>query len=265
MVSAVWNAAFWPTICWLPVALSLAVHTGWPSTPQVMASRPRPALAFDQYLIDYGPVDPQGELQARFVFRNTGTEPVRLTSVEPSCGCLDPFWPREPVAPNEPEMIVLRMQPAGELPGRKEYYALVRYHDGVDRETRLTFRLELPSEHLSVRPRAVMMYLNSDRSVEQTVWVTDNRELPADVLGVESSNPLVSVSVGTPRTSDEGARETPVLLQVVEGVPTGEHRGVVTVETSDPLSPRLRVPFILERKPDEASGNTTSDSVERTQ
>ena len=36
-----------------------------------------------------------------FSFKNTGKEPLILTSVRASCGCTTPNWTREPVAPGD--------------------------------------------------------------------------------------------------------------------------------------------------------------------
>ncbi|MES2005220.1 MAG: DUF1573 domain-containing protein [Bacteroidota bacterium] len=34
-----------------------------------------------------------------FTFKNTGTEPLVLTNVQPACGCTTPEWPREAIKP----------------------------------------------------------------------------------------------------------------------------------------------------------------------
>ena len=44
------------------------------------------------------------------------------------------------------------MQPANESGGRKEYFADVKYSDPEPRQVRLTFKLEIPEQGLTVRP-----------------------------------------------------------------------------------------------------------------
>ncbi|OYW22830.1 MAG: hypothetical protein B7Z55_04185, partial [Planctomycetales bacterium 12-60-4] len=141
-----------------PFVLAVFVHAARPSVPLSISLPDRPALAFDQYLIDLGRVQPTTEVQGTFVFENRGQQTVDILEVVPSCGCLQPQLSTRKLAPGETGAVIVRMQPANELPGRKEYYADIRYTDPLPRETRVTFRLELPERQLAVKPRALLIY-----------------------------------------------------------------------------------------------------------
>src|SRR5215471_10682065 len=82
---------------WLPAAgiavpflLAVAAHISGPHARPVAAAAPRPALAFDQYLIDKGMIPPSEEAFAYFDFTNRGRAPVEIIQLVPSCGCLQP-------------------------------------------------------------------------------------------------------------------------------------------------------------------------------
>jgi hypothetical protein len=59
----------------------------------------KPEIRFETPMHDFGNVK-EGTLAAyEFVFTNTGTAPLVLSNVQPSCGCTSPEWSREPIAP----------------------------------------------------------------------------------------------------------------------------------------------------------------------
>jgi len=63
----------------------------------VSASKAVISYAVDKH--EFGTV-PQGTpVSYVFSFKNTGKEPLVLSSVTASCGCTTPEWPKEPVAP----------------------------------------------------------------------------------------------------------------------------------------------------------------------
>ena len=48
---------------------------------------------------DFGKVASGTKVTHQFVFTNSGSEPLTITNVKPSCGCTTPNWSKEPVAP----------------------------------------------------------------------------------------------------------------------------------------------------------------------
>ena len=58
-----------------------------------------PNIKFKSKVIDYGVIDNKSDGARKFVFSNTGTEPLIIKNAKGSCGCTVPTWPREPIAP----------------------------------------------------------------------------------------------------------------------------------------------------------------------
>ncbi|MDR1984038.1 MAG: DUF1573 domain-containing protein [Prevotellaceae bacterium] len=59
------------------------------------------SIVFTSTTHDFGEIQ-QGVPQTfSFEFKNTGTEPIIIQSVRPSCGCTTPGWTKEPVEPGE--------------------------------------------------------------------------------------------------------------------------------------------------------------------
>lgn len=84
----------------LCVGLSTSyAQTAATSAPAPAASTSKAVLTFTADTYDFGSI-PQGTpVNHVFSFKNTGTEPLVITSVTASCGCTTPEWPKEPVRP----------------------------------------------------------------------------------------------------------------------------------------------------------------------
>lgn len=249
------TALLFATLAVVPFGWSVLAHTARPSVPLSIPAPERPPLVFDQYLVDLGEVEPATEVRAHFLFENRGSSAIELTKITPSCGCLEPLISTRKLNPGQSGRMALRMQPANELPGRKEYYADIAYNDGEPREARVTFRLEIPEQQLSVDPRALIVYQMSDQPTTKTLTVTDNRPEPARILGATVNNPHVQLRLVAERTED-GVSRTEFEITVAASLPPGQQQALISIETTDPKSPVLRVPMILE-------GRRSSSRVEQ--
>lgn len=63
---------------------------------------------------DFGNInESDGLVTFVFEFTNTGTDPLVLKSVQPSCGCTIPEWPKDPILPGKKGNIKVTFNPAG--------------------------------------------------------------------------------------------------------------------------------------------------------
>ncbi|MCF8294744.1 MAG: DUF1573 domain-containing protein [Bacteroidales bacterium] len=70
-------------------------------------------IEFDKVEHDYGTIkESDGPSTATFTFKNTGSSPLVITDVKPSCGCTSPEWSREPIAPGKTGYIKAAYDPA---------------------------------------------------------------------------------------------------------------------------------------------------------
>lgn len=58
-------------------------------------------IEFENKQYDFGTILEGSPVSHEFVFTNTGTIPLVLSNVQPSCGCTTPEWPREPIMPGK--------------------------------------------------------------------------------------------------------------------------------------------------------------------
>lgn len=58
-------------------------------------------IQFDNTTQNAGNILLNSQYEFKFPFRNIGKEPVIITHVSSTCGCAIPYWPKEPIAPNQ--------------------------------------------------------------------------------------------------------------------------------------------------------------------
>src|SRR5689334_16894618 len=77
-------------------------------------------LSFMEEVFDFGTVDEQGgPVSHEFVFTNMSGRPVKILSVQASCGCTTPGWSKEPVGSSKTGFVQASFNPQGR-PGRFE-------------------------------------------------------------------------------------------------------------------------------------------------
>lgn len=75
-------------------------------------------IVFEKTSHDFGTIkEIDGRAEAVFKFTNEGNEPIILTQVKSSCGCVTPEWTREPVLPNKSGFVKAIYNPSNR-PGR---------------------------------------------------------------------------------------------------------------------------------------------------
>lgn len=60
---------------------------------------PVTVMSFDHKDYDFGTVKEGEKVAHTYTFKNTGKEPLIISSAKGSCGCTVPKWPSEPIAP----------------------------------------------------------------------------------------------------------------------------------------------------------------------
>lgn len=86
------------------VALLYFTATRAQDNSSTEAKKDTAQISFAQTTYDEGSVKP-GSHTFEFEFANTGTKPLVLTNVAPSCGCTIADWPKEPIMPGKKGVI----------------------------------------------------------------------------------------------------------------------------------------------------------------
>ncbi|MFO7939074.1 MAG: DUF1573 domain-containing protein [Bacteroidales bacterium] len=79
----------------------------------LLAQQKQAHLSFEKNIHDFGTIkEANGKVTYRFVFSNTGSTPLVLTEVRPTCGCTSPEWTKKPVMPGQEGYIDATFDPA---------------------------------------------------------------------------------------------------------------------------------------------------------
>jgi hypothetical protein len=86
----------------LVAALMLVATAGFSQATATATPAPKSDMAiasFDAQSFDFGKIKQGVPATHEFKFTNTGSVPLIITNVAPSCGCTTPDWSRDPIMP----------------------------------------------------------------------------------------------------------------------------------------------------------------------
>lgn len=231
----------------LPFISASYAHFTGSKIQKSIAGEAKPALAFETHLVDTGLVkETTRRVGARFRFKNLSNQTVTVKEISPSCGCLSPQLKKKVYLPNETGEFQLKMETAGESPGKKEYFVDFKYEDGKERTTRLTLKLELPIRRLVVKPKALVIYQFTPGRTTHPVTVSDYRsDSDFKIISVKSDTKYARAELGGLEIKD-GLRQQKLDVIVEDSIPPGKHSGMITITTNDQNFPELYVPLIIQ-------------------
>jgi hypothetical protein len=87
-------------------------------------------IKFKSETHDFGELKEGDAADAEFVFTNTGSKPLTITNVQPSCGCTTPTWTKDPIAPGKTGVIKAAYGTKGR-PGAFNKSITVNYNGGT--------------------------------------------------------------------------------------------------------------------------------------
>lgn len=244
------NNSLWRMLLWMgasaPVLLAFVFHAIGATPQPAQPGEPRPALAFHQHLVNLGSVEQVGMVRAFYAFTNRGSEKVHISELETSCGCLVPRLEKRDYEPGETGEFFVYVDTPNAEPGEKEYLIQVRYEDPEPRQAEVTFKMNLEEQMVSVRPKGLLFYL-SDAAIEpREVVVTDKREKPLEVTGIESTSSFVTGTLQEVTEEDARLGRTRISVSIDPQTPAGV-RALLILSTTDPSFPKLHFPVSAER------------------
>lgn len=146
-----------------------------------------PALDWPTTAVEFRPNESQKEVVAAFPFKNTGSVPVQIISIVPSCDCLSIKLAKETIAPGEAGEMRVGFALDGRS-GRQERTIMVTSDDAPDLPTMLRLSVELP-EPVAISPK--FLYWRIGELAEEkaiTITVSDSAKLKlGDVMCPEAS------------------------------------------------------------------------------
>ncbi len=232
----------------IPVVWS-ALAAARPAVPGPVPPGPgTDSLAFDQYLVNLRDVGLQPVLEATYRFVNMGDEPLTITKLDPSCGCLSPKLAggKKTYLPGEVGYFGIGVAAANEAPGPHAYTVKVHYTNPEPHEATVRFKLGLPERKVTVEPPELAFFQYSETPSEATVSITDYRGGKIGVTRATSTADFIEVEIQEPVIGEHGNTRVPIVLHVPGVVPPGRTISTLAIETTDPEFKTIRIPVLVD-------------------
>ncbi len=183
-----------------------------------------PRLTFSDPILDFGSVSDTDEIQGAFPFTNTGSEPLLITEIKPSCGCTTVELDKTRFEPGEGDSIQLVWKPKGFGPQAKSI--TVQSNSEGEPITQLIIKAEIqPFARFQPSPlRPGVLPVGEEHRFDMTLTCRDPE---FEVLAVTANHPSVRVTAGERRGGS-------LPLEVVVGpeAPWGAFNTVIQVRLS---------------------------------
>ena len=89
-----------------------------PTPENQVPTGPTTTVQYEHTDFDFGSVKEGETVKHSYKFKNTGSEPLIISSAKGSCGCTVPKWPSEPIAPGATGQIDVEFDSKGK-PGKQ--------------------------------------------------------------------------------------------------------------------------------------------------
>jgi hypothetical protein len=200
------------------------------------------ALVFESTEADLGFVYRDEPQKLVFEFENTADETVFIVEIEPSCDCTTAQAVPEAVAPRSSGKILVFFDPMGyEGRGPFQEYVRVTSTDLADTEVMLFFSAEVAIGP-EPEPRS-LAFGKVCRGETDTLGLSIHPAPKRGLMVLDAYSDTTCILVEPAGRSADGAHDFRVIATNRKGC--GRVAGFVTVETSDTLRSRLRIPVTV--------------------
>jgi hypothetical protein len=187
-------------------------------------------------VIDAGEVRVGPPLVRKFNFANDAADPLTITEVRSSCGCLVPALAKRVYGPGEHGELTVEVNTLSQPAGPHRWRFSLAYRCGsTSGEQTLELTADLKQE-IEITPAAIA-FRGTDPP-PTVVTITDRRVKPLHVTGVKASARLRSELIPT------GVRVT-----VTPDCPPGQVAETVTITTDDLDYREIKLPVTIDRTP----------------
>jgi Protein of unknown function (DUF1573) len=178
-----------------------------------------------------------------FHFRNTGTTPIDITDVRPSCGCLRPRLDRRSILPGEEGAVLMEVNTLTQPDGLRQWRVTLGYRDnGQDRELSLSVLATVVSE-LLLEPAAVV--LSAETACGHDLTLTEKRPLPLTITAVQTTRPELVVRLGQPVQAKDRTWTRTIQVEATEAFPEGRHEEMIQLFSNDAEFRELKIPVSI--------------------
>jgi hypothetical protein len=146
-------------------------------------------LVFDKPEQSFQAKPEQGSITAKYQFRNSGSETIKIENVHTSCGCTTAALKKTEYAPGESGEIEAKFNFAGRK-GKQEKEILVTTSQAKDKPVVLRLLVDI-QDPIKIEPEMVLWRVG-DQPDSKKIEITVADDSPARILSVASDNPAIN-------------------------------------------------------------------------
>ncbi|MGC8917002.1 MAG: DUF1573 domain-containing protein [Thermoanaerobaculum sp.] len=224
------------------LALAL-VLPAWGQNPAPAAPEAKPAAEFPEKIKDFGVVTKGEKIRAVFEVRNTGTAPLDINQVRPTCGCTVAEFDRT-IPPGGKGKVVAEVDTT-DFTGPISKAVLVYTNDPALPSVTLVVKADVQA-FIDVVPRSFVRFnVLQGEPAEEKVVLVPAQPVDFKVLGVDTGAAPVTASFrkleGSEVIQGRNLPQWEVTFKVPANAPEGPINQKVTVKTSAEKSPNVTV------------------------
>ena len=159
-------------------------------------------LKWDKPVQQFQRTPADGEIEARFTFKNAGASPVTIKTLRPSCGCTTAHLEKKTYAPGEAGEVVAHFV-FGDRKGPQRKTIEVRTDDAPTEPVRLDLRVNI-HDPLTIAP-ALVFWKRGEPAEPKTVQLTADETQHVRIKSVASSNPRLPAKLVTIKPGEQYA------------------------------------------------------------
>lgn len=211
-----------------------------------LSSPVRGDLQFPQPTADVGQVRSGTPLSHTFRFTNAGPNPVEVTEVQGSCGCLKPRLSKRLLQPGEAAELRLDVHTLSQTPGVHHWRVRLTYRDG-DRigQASLELTADVVAE-LTVQPASLTIF--TDSAAAHEIVVTDLRPKALNVVELRPSSSRLKARLAGTSMDSQGHAVRKIQIEAADDYPEGRHEETLDIVTDDATYRNLKVPVTIVKR-----------------
>lgn len=198
---------------------------------------------------DKGEVKSGPQLRHEFELKHTGERgTVTITGVASTCGCSK--WDANPkvLRPGESAKLSVLINTLTQPEGPATWKSTVKYTlDATAHELELVVAAKIVRE-VSVDPPVLAVSTAGDAARSHLIKVTDRRATGGLTISkAQCTNAKVTLDIKPTTATGSGASQE-IAVTIPGDLPTGTHDDIITLTTTDPACPELKIPLKITKR-----------------
>ncbi len=201
----------------------------------------KPALVFKEQVYDFGIAGPEQKIRHTFKFINSGSEPLKIIKLSPSCGCTVALIPETEVMPGGSGEIQAVLE-TGKYEGKQKATIVVHSNDPLRAEIVLTIK-GIIKTGIAVVPQGISFgNIQKGETAAARVRVLQLSDAPLVLEKIELNDKFLTVE--TSEFGEENSRGINIYIILKPEIPAGMFSEVITLHTNLKKYQRIDVPVI---------------------